>query len=78
MNPTTARLKKFAALLKEWCIDDWEAKLVALVLAFLVWYIVRDKLAKNNKFTPPDGWNTRPTTFERSQRAAFDAVPHLC
>ena len=23
---------------------DWEAKLVALVLAFLVWYIVKDRV----------------------------------
>jgi len=38
-----ARLRKSALWLKNWLTDDWEAKLVALVLAFLVWYVIKDK-----------------------------------
>ena len=35
---------------------DWEAKLVALVLAFLVWYIIKDVVNKKPDF--PENWNT--------------------
>ena len=62
MNLTMEKLRKFATLLKQWCVDDWEAKLVALVLAFLVWYVVKDKVAREKKVTLPEGWNTRTTT----------------
>jgi diadenylate cyclase len=45
MNPLE-NLKKFAQLLKLWVTRDWEAKLVALVLAFLLWYVVKDQVSR--------------------------------
>jgi diadenylate cyclase len=45
MNPLE-NLKKFAQLLKLWMTRDWEAKLVALVLAFLLWYVVKDQVSR--------------------------------
>jgi diadenylate cyclase len=45
MNPLE-NLKKFAQLLKLWITRDWEAKLVALVLAFLLWYVVKDQVSR--------------------------------
>ena len=46
MNPLLENLKKLAPLLKLWITRDWEAKLVALVLAFLLWYVVKDQVAR--------------------------------
>lgn len=46
MNPALENLKKLAPLLKLWITRDWEAKLVALVLAFLLWYVVKDQVAR--------------------------------
>jgi hypothetical protein len=39
-------MRKLAPLLKLWVTRDWEAKLVALVLAFLLWYVVRDQVSR--------------------------------
>jgi hypothetical protein len=39
-------LKKLGPLLKLWFTRDWEAKLVSLVLAFLLWYVVRDQVSR--------------------------------
>jgi hypothetical protein len=33
-------------LLKLWVTRDWEAKLVSLVLAFLLWYVVKDQVSR--------------------------------
>ncbi len=55
------KLRKFTTQLKLWCVDDWEAKLVSLVLAFLVWYVVKDKVAREKKITLPENWSTRST-----------------
>ncbi|MFZ4768166.1 MAG: hypothetical protein ACOYMN_24725 [Roseimicrobium sp.] len=41
------RLKVLPPLLKHWFTNDWEAKLVALVLAFLLWYVVKDQVARS-------------------------------
>ena len=46
MNPMVERLKKFGQLLKLWVTRDWEAKLVSLVLAFLLWYVVKDQVSR--------------------------------
>ena len=46
MNPMLERLKKLGPLLKLWVTRDWEAKLVSLVLAFLLWYVVRDLVTR--------------------------------
>ena len=40
----TSKLQQFGQTIKKACTHDWEAKLVALVLAFLVWYIVKDRV----------------------------------
>jgi hypothetical protein len=58
------RLRKSAAWLRHWLADDWEAKLVALVLGFLVWYVIKDNKAREVKM-PPDGWNMVPTQTQR-------------
>ncbi len=56
------KLRKFATQFKLWCLDDWEAKVVALILASLLWYVVKDKVARDKKITLPEGWSTRATT----------------
>jgi diadenylate cyclase len=55
MNPTLEKLKNLAPLLKLWCTRDWEAKLVALVLAFLLWYVVKDQVGRA-RMQVPEGW----------------------
>ncbi len=43
--------------LKLWFTRDWEAKLVALVLAFLLWYVIKDQINRANiKLDAPKGW----------------------
>ncbi len=54
-------LRKFATQLKLWCLDDWEAKIVALILASLLWYVVKDKVARDKIIKLPDGWKTNAT-----------------
>jgi hypothetical protein len=54
MNQALEKLKNLAPLLKLWITRDWEAKLVALVLAFLLWYVVKDQV--RGKMHLPDGW----------------------
>jgi diadenylate cyclase len=46
MNPTLEKLKKLGPLLKLWVTRDWEAKVVSLVLAFLLWYVVKDQVSR--------------------------------
>lgn len=53
-----ARLRKSALWLKDWLTDDWEAKLVALVLAFLVWYVIKDKTHESPQV--PEGFKMGP------------------
>ena len=65
MKPTKDRLLKFAAQLKRWFADDWLEKLVALVLACIVWIVVKDRLARGKKVTLPEGWNTARATETR-------------
>ena len=55
MNPTLEKLKNLAPLLKLWCTRDWEAKLVALVLAFLLWYVVKDQVGRGGRIPLPEG-----------------------
>ena len=54
MNPPLERLKKLGPLLKLWVTRDWEAKLVALVLAFLLWYVVKDQVARAGRTPRPE------------------------
>ncbi len=44
MKTTKEQLEELGQTLKRWFTHDWEAKLVSLVLAFLVWYIVKDRI----------------------------------
>ena len=44
MKTTTTPLQQLALRTKRLFTHDWEAKLVAIVLAFLVWYIVKDRV----------------------------------
>lgn len=44
MKMTKSQLQQFVARIRKMFTHDWEAKLVALVLAFLVWYIVKDRV----------------------------------
>jgi hypothetical protein len=45
--------------LKRFFIHDWEAKLVALVLAFLLWYVVKDQVIRSRFKMPSDYPATR-------------------
>ncbi len=44
MKATTSQFQQIALRIKRLFTHDWEAKLVAIVLAFLVWYIVKDRV----------------------------------
>lgn len=55
MSPPLEKLKSLAPQLKVWIAHDWEAKLVALVLAFLLWYVVKDQVARG-RMSLPEGW----------------------
>ncbi len=65
MKPMMDRLRKFGVQLKRWCVDDWLEKLVAVVLACIVWMVVKDRLARGKKVTLPEGWNTTRATETR-------------
>jgi hypothetical protein len=60
MNPMTDRWHKVTKQLKRWCADDWEAKIVALVLAVLVWWGVKTLIASDvrerNRVPVPSGF----------------------
>lgn len=43
-------LKAVTSRIKLWCTRDWEAKLVALVLAFLLWYVIHDQILRGQRF----------------------------
>ena len=44
------------SLLNLWFTRDWEAKLVAFVLAFLLWYVIKDQINRaNTKLDAPKG-----------------------
>jgi hypothetical protein len=47
-------MKKLGPQLKLWITRDWEAKLVSLVLAFLLWYVVKDQVARDGRQLRPD------------------------
>ena len=53
-NPTG--INRWSAAVRRWITHDWEAKLVCLVLACLVWYMVKDMVAREHKFDMPKGW----------------------
>lgn len=43
-------LKGITSRLKLWFTRDWEAKLVALVLAYLLWYVINDQISRGQRF----------------------------
>jgi len=45
--------KKPRLQFKNWFVHDWEAKLVALVLAFLLWYVVKDQVIRGHRYDMP-------------------------
>ena len=61
MNPTMERLRKITAQLSRWCTDDWEAKVVALVLSVLVWWGVKTLIANDmrEKSRVPSGFEMK-------------------
>jgi YbbR domain-containing protein len=65
MNQTKDKLLKFAVRLRRWLADDWLEKIVALVLACIVWIVVKDRLSRSKKVTLPEGWNTTRVTETR-------------
>lgn len=65
MKPARDKLLRFAVQLKRWFADDWLEKLVALVLACIVWMVVKDRLSRGKKVTLPEGWNTTRATETR-------------
>jgi hypothetical protein len=44
-----------------WLKEDWQAKAVALVLALLLWVVVRYG-SPTSVVTPPGGWNPPPAS----------------
>lgn len=42
--------KAVATRVKLWFSRDWEAKLVALVLAFLLWYVIHDQISRGQRY----------------------------
>ncbi len=46
---------KIVPRVKNWFTHDWEAKLVSLVLAFLIWFIVWHQI-NQGKPEMPEGW----------------------
>lgn len=50
-------LLKFAEQFKRWCTEDWLEKLVALLLACIVWMVVKERIIRSKKITLPEGWN---------------------
>jgi hypothetical protein len=58
----TERLQKYMTQLSRWFADDWEAKIVALVLAVLVWWGVKvlisnDAAEKARAYLPQPGFD---------------------
>ena len=53
MSPALENLKKAGPQLKLWITRDWEAKLVSLVLAFLLWYVVKDQVNRGRRYDLP-------------------------
>ena len=58
----TERLRKFTTRLSRWFADDWEAKIVALVLAVLVWWgvkvlITNETADKARAYMPQPGFD---------------------
>jgi diadenylate cyclase len=53
-NPPLESMKKLGPQLKLWFTRDWEAKLVSLVLAFLLWYVVKDQVARDGRQFRPE------------------------
>jgi hypothetical protein len=51
-NPNLERLRKLGPKVKGWIVNDWEAKLVSLVLAFLLWYVVNDQARTDRRPGP--------------------------
>ncbi|WP_009963637.1 diadenylate cyclase CdaA [Verrucomicrobium spinosum] len=47
---TIADVKATFARVKLWFTRDWEAKLVSLVLAFLLWYVIHDQISRGQRF----------------------------
>jgi hypothetical protein len=62
MNPALEKVKKLVPRLKLWITRDWEAKLVALVLAFLLWYVVRDQVSRGRPL-PSDSVQMRTASL---------------
>ena len=54
-----------ATRIKRIFTHDWEAKLIAVVLAVLLWYMVTEQIKRSErKWEMPDGWpiRTMPVT----------------
>jgi diadenylate cyclase len=47
-------MKKLVPQLKLWITRDWEAKLVSLVLAFLLWFVVKDQVSRDGRQLRPE------------------------
>jgi len=54
-KPWTKKMatKKSKLQFKKWFVHDWEAKLVAVVLAFLLWYVVKDQVIRGRRINFP-------------------------
>ena len=57
MKISNQRIRIYVEAGRRFVAHDWEAKLVALVLAFLVWYIIKDVVARERA---REGYGPRP------------------
>ena len=57
MKENQHEINQWLATVRRWITHDWEAKLVALFLACLVWYMVRENVARERKIEIPKGWS---------------------
>jgi hypothetical protein len=60
MKVNSQKIRLYVETARRWLIHDWEAKLVALVLAFLLWYIIKDTVARERNYREGYGVRTSP------------------
>lgn len=44
---------------RNWFIHDWEAKLVCLILAFLIWHVIKDQESRLRRYDIPQNLTPR-------------------
>lgn len=53
-RPDPLGTRRWLAMLKGWVTVNWQAKLISLVIAFVVWYLARASIDQDRLWLPPD------------------------